>query len=129
MTKRTTVLAACVVLLASVLVPNSSHAISDLTKVNHLTLGTPVRLPGVLLLPGEYQFESGALDTNPAIVRVTSRDRKKLYYQGFTVAVHRPAHMDGSHVLSFAEAPAGAPMPIAVWFPIGSKVGHRFIYR
>jgi hypothetical protein len=97
-------------------------------KINRLTLGTPVRLPGVVLLPGEYAFESGARGTHPGIVRVTSADNQKVYYQGFTQAVQRPWD-DREMVLAFGEAPVGAPKPIAAWFPLGSRIGHRFIYR
>jgi hypothetical protein len=99
------------------------------TTANTLSINTPVRLPGVVLLPGSYTFEAGPIGLHPDIVRVTSASNRKLHYLGFTQRVSRPKTMGPATVLSFEEAPAGAPKPIDAWFPLGSKVGHGFLYR
>jgi hypothetical protein len=32
-------------------------------------------------------------------------------------------------MLTFAEAPAGTPPPVAAWYPNGDQMGHQFIYE
>ena len=115
--------------VGTIVLASSTIAGTDIRSVNGLTLNTPVRLPGVILLPGSYSFQSGPVGSHHDIVRVTSANNQKLHYLGFTQRVARPANMDANTVLTFEEAPAGAPKPIGVWFPLGSKVGHEFIYR
>jgi hypothetical protein len=129
MFNRRIALAFVLVALAAASTVPSSQAVTGTVKLNTITFGAPVRLPGVVLLPGRYAFESGALGMHPGIVRVTSANRRTLYYQGFTQVVQRPASMQADAVLSFEETPVGAPKPIAAWFPLGSKLGHEFIYR
>jgi hypothetical protein len=115
--------------VGTIILASSTDAGTGIRNVNRLTLNTPVRLPGVMLLPGSYSFESGPIGVHHDIVRVTSAGSRKPHYVGFTQRVARPVNMDANTVLTFEEAPAGAPKPIGVWFPLGSKVGHEFIYR
>jgi hypothetical protein len=115
--------------VGTIVLASSTIAGTELRNANRLTLNTPVRLPGVMLLPGSYSFQSGPVGTHHDIVRVTSANNKKLHYVGFTRRVARPANIDANTVLTFEEAPVGAPKPIGIWFPLGSKVGHEFIYR
>ena len=129
MMTRRLVLTALVVVLAVSFTAPSMQAGASLAKVNQLTFNAPVGLPGVVLLPGRYAFEAGPLGTNPNIVRVTSADYKKVYFTGFTQRVSRPAHMTPGEVISVGEAPIGAPTPIRAWYPIGSQLGHEFLYR
>lgn len=129
MTTRRIVLTGLVVVLAVVFSAPSMHAGVALTRVNQLTFNAPVALPGVVLLPGRYAFETGPIGTHPDIVRVTSADYQKLYFVGFTQRIPRPAAMGPGEVLALGEAPAGAPAPIRAWFPIGSNTGHEFLYR
>jgi hypothetical protein len=99
------------------------------SRINHLTFSGPVALPGVALASGTYTFElappSGGLD----VVRVTSRDGRRVFFQGFTNAVLRPGGLGKDDVVTFGEAPAGQAAPIDTWYPVGSPTGHRFIYR
>jgi hypothetical protein len=129
MITRRIVLVAFVVALAVAFTVPSTHAGIALTRVNQLTFNAPVSLPGVVLLPGRYAFETGPVGTHPDIVRVTSADYQKLYFLGFTQRIPRPGGMGPGEVLALGEAPAGAPTPIRAWFPIGSKTGHEFLYR
>ncbi|MGH9257300.1 MAG: hypothetical protein ACRD3C_22300 [Vicinamibacterales bacterium] len=129
MFNRRIALTAVVVALAAVFVVPSIQAGATRTTVNRLTFSAPVALPGVVLLPGRYAFEAGAWNTAPGIVRVTSADHQKLYYVGFTQHIARPAGMAPNEMVSMGEARLGAPAPIRAWYPIGSKMGHEFLYR
>lgn len=116
------------VLVALTTVP-STQAGATLTKVNRVTFSSPVSLPGVVLLPGTYMFESGPVSTHPDIVRVTSADYRELLYVGFTRRIARPAGVARNEVVSLGEALIGAPVPITAWYPIGSNMGHGFFHR
>lgn len=129
MFNRTSVLTVCAVGAVALLIAASSQAWTPISRATHLTLTRTVALPGVVLGPGAYTFElvpqSGG---RPDIVRVSSRDGR-VWYTGFTMLVARPAEMPKDRVLTFGEALAGEPTPIAAWFPIGESTGHHFLYR
>jgi hypothetical protein len=125
MLNRRIVLIAVVVALASVFATASMHA-GPLSRINHLTFSGAVRLPGnILLTPGSYTFEAGPQGNDLDIVRVMTRDGRRVMYTGFTTAVTRPAR---GPMVSFGEAPAGAPQPISVWYQDGGTNGHQFRY-
>ena len=63
-----------------------------------------------------------------SIVRVSSRDRKKVYLTAFTRDVDRPRG-DDKLIVELGEAAPGTPPPVAAWFPLGERLGHQFIYR
>lgn len=93
--------------------------------MNELAFNSPVALPGTVLPAGTYVFEA----IRPDIVRVSSRLGRRVHYTGFTRQVTRSGwRANGPHV-SFAEAPRGEPVPIAVWYPAGEQNGHEFVYR
>ncbi|MBI2185907.1 MAG: hypothetical protein HYU37_02150 [Acidobacteria bacterium] len=119
-------LAACAVVLTGMLGAASTQAWTSVDRINHLTFSGAVALPGVTLPAGTYTFEAGPLDTDPYLVRVLTRDRQKVLYQGFTIPVARPAGRVPA--VMFGEALAGAPMPIRVWYPTRSGIGHQFRY-
>jgi hypothetical protein len=100
-----------------------------ISRVNHLTFSGSVALPGVVLPAGSYTFEaappSGGLD----VVRVITRDGKRVMFQGFTNAVMRPAGLGPNDLVTFGEKAPGQPAPIDTWYPVGSSTGRRFIYR
>ena len=129
MFKRTVVLVAAAAAVAALITASSIYASSvspmALSKVNHLTFNAPVRLPGALLTPGTYTFQAGPQGTSSDIVRVTTRDGRRILYTGFTSSVTRPAT---GPMVSFGEAPAGSPPPIAVWYEDGARLGHEFRY-
>jgi hypothetical protein len=129
MFNRRIALAALALALVTMFAAPPMHAGATLTNVNRVTFNSPVALPGIILLPGSYAFEAGALGMNPNIVRVTSPDYQKLYFVGFTQRVARPANMKSNEVVSLGEAAIGAPTPIRAWYPIGSSTGHEFLYR
>jgi hypothetical protein len=125
MLKRTVVLIAVVAAVAALLTASSTLAGPPMSRLNHLTFNTAVRIPGAVLTPGTYTFEAGPAGAHLDIVRVTSRRGGKVHFLGFTVPVTRSS--SGS-IVSFAEAPAGAPQPIAVWYEDGATKGHQFRY-
>ena len=126
MMNRKSVLTACAVVVAGLLMAVSTQAWT-VSRTNYLTFNKAVALPDAVLTPGTYTFERvpGSID----IVRVTSRDGKRALYMGFTQTVTRPVGMPKDRTVTFGEAPEGEPTPIAAWFPIGSESGHRFLYR
>jgi hypothetical protein len=99
----------------------------DSQRTTQLTFSKPFSLPGVTLGAGTYVFERAAPLTAIEIVRVSSRDRRTVYYTGFTELVKAPR--GAISPISFGEAPAGAPVPVREWYPTGSDTGHRFRYR
>lgn len=121
------VLTACAGILVTLLGAASTQAWSSLSRLNHLTFGGPVALPGVVLSPGSYTFQAGPQDTDPTIVRVTTRDGRRTLFMGFTVPVARP-HGSRGAVVSLGEAPAGQPQPIIAWYPTDSGMGYQFRY-
>ena len=130
MVKRNTVLVAGVVAVLALASTVSSHAItfSPITHINHVTFSLPVALPGVTLPAGTYDFELGPAGTHPDIVRVSGRQGQP-YYMGFTRPVARPLTVPKNQIMAFGERVAGAPAPIAVWYPVNSPSGHEFVYR
>jgi hypothetical protein len=96
-------------------------------RTTELTFSKPFSLPGVTLGAGTYIFERAAPLSAIEVVRVSSRDRRFVYYMGFTELVEKPRGVASPIV--FGEAPAGAPVPVKEWYPTGTSTGHRFHYR
>jgi hypothetical protein len=122
---------ASIIAVAGIFASSSSQAASPLmpmTTSNNLTISNPVGLPGVTLTAGTYVFESGIGGMDRNIVRVLSRNRQRLFYQGFTVPTTRRFDAE-KNVLTFGETTNGAPAPILAWYPVGSNSGHAFMYR
>jgi hypothetical protein len=115
-------LAACGLLVA---VPGQAGMSID--RTTELTFSKPVALPGVTLGAGTYIFERAAPSTAIEIVRVSSKDRRFVYFMGYTRLVARPRGSNAS--ITFSEAPAGAAVPIAAWYPTATSTGHQFLYR
>ena len=88
-----------------------------------------VALPGLELTAGTYIFELADPGSNHNLVRVLSRDRRKIYTTQFTFLVQRPRNVSDDHGITFNEAPAGTAPPVKAWYPIGDTVGHEFIYH
>jgi len=95
---------------------------------NQLTFARPVALPGVVLPAGTYSFELVDSRASLDLVVVRNRTQTKVFYMGFTNPVRRPEGMSTSTPVTFAEAPANQPRPIAVWYEIGDSLGHQFLW-
>jgi hypothetical protein len=122
---RTLVLTACAVALATLLTSSATQAHGP-ARLNYLTFNSTVALPGVVLPPGRYAFESGPNGTDRAIVRVMSADRQRVHYLGMTNAVTRPAAMPLNQTVLLGEANRGEPTPIKAWYLINSPLGREF---
>jgi hypothetical protein len=118
---------ACAVLVMGLVAVPTSQARDASTKVNYLTFSGPVALPGVVLPAGAYVFEIP--DAHLDIVRITTRDRSRVLFTGFTNMVSRPAGLPRNSVVTFGEVPSGRVQPISAWFPLGDLTGREFIYR
>jgi hypothetical protein len=130
MSKRNTVLVAGMVAVLALVSTVSSHAItiSPSSHINHVTFSQSVKLPGVTLPAGTYEFELGPAGTHRDIVRVSSQGGQP-YFMGFTREVPRPRNLPSTRVMEFGETVPGAPTPIAVWYPLNAPSGHAFVYR
>jgi hypothetical protein len=98
-------------------------------RTTYVTFGQAVALPGIELAAGAYIFELAAPNQHKNLVRVLSRDRKKVYLTQFTLTVQRPANLDPKRMISFREAPRGMALPVNTWFPENEVTGRQFIYR
>jgi len=99
----------------------------DTARTTQLTFSKPFSLPGVTLGAGTYIFERAAPQSAIEVVRVSSRDRRFVYYTGFTELVEKPRGMKSP--VAFGEAAAGSAIPVREWYPTGTSTGHRFLYR
>lgn len=129
MFNRRSLLTVCAVAAVAVLGAASMDAWTSEPRLNHLTFNRSVTLPGVVLAPGAYTFEVAVPTGSSDIVRVRSRDGRRVYYTGFTIGVRRPHGMPADRALTFGEAPAGEAIPITAWYPIGLSTGYQFLYR
>ena len=98
----------------------------DSNRTTQLTFSKPFSLPGVTLAAGTYIFER-ASESAIEVVRVSSGDRRFVYYMGFTQLVEKPRGVTSP--ITFGEAPAGSAIPVREWYPAGTSTGHRFVYR
>jgi hypothetical protein len=125
MYRRAALAAFAVALTGLVAVPSQGGV--DVSQRVELTFSKPVALPGVSLAAGTYVFERAAPNGAIEVVRVSSQDRRFVYYMGFTELVERPGR--NAPAITFGEAVKGAPLPIKEWFPTFESTGHRFLYR
>ena len=79
------------VLLVGWLVTSSASAFGDVGRTTYLTFNRPVSVPGVSLAPGTYRFEIVNPNTSSDIVRVSNRDRSRVYWTGFTLLLLPPS--------------------------------------
>jgi len=98
-------------------------------QTNYLTFRAPFGLPGVTLPAGTYAFEMADTNGSRDVVTVSSRDRSKHYFQGFTREVRRPEGLPASQSIVFREGPSDTPARIAAWYPAGRVDGREFLYE
>lgn len=113
--------------LAALVAAAPGHAGVDSNRTTQLTFSKPISLPGVTLGAGTYIFERAAPQSAIEVVRVSSRDRRFVYFMGFTQLVEKPR--GATSPVAFGEAPAGSATPVREWYPTGTNTGHRFLYR
>ena len=113
--------------LAGLVAAVPGNASVDTERTTQLTFSKPFSLPGVTLAAGTYIFERAAPQSAIEVVRVSSQDRRLVYYTGFTQLVQKPRGQNAP--ITFGEAPQGAAIPVRDWYPTGTSTGHRFLYR
>jgi hypothetical protein len=118
----------CGIVLLGVLTTSSTGASMDTRQTTHFTFSGPVRLPGVTLPAGTYTFEVANPFSGSDIVRVTSRDRSKVYAMQFTRFVHRESTGTLNATIALGETSAGNPPPVKAWYPQFETRGREFIY-
>jgi len=97
-------------------------------RTMYLSFSKTVALPGVTLPAGTYTFELTDPIDAPDVVRVMNRSHDKLYFQGFTQRVARPATLRVGQLIAFGEARPDEPLPIHVWYPADESTGREFLY-
>lgn len=115
--------------ILAVVATASTQAWVSSHRTTYVTFNRSVALPGVELMAGTYIFELAAPDQHTNLVRVLSRDRKKVYLTQFTLKIQRPANLDPKRMISFHEASRGEVPPVNAWFPEYEDTGRQFIYR
>jgi len=99
-------------------------------SVNHtsyVTFGVAVTLPGVTLRAGTYVFELPADDRS--LVQVSSRDRSRVFFKGFTHLVNRPQGIRSDEQVTLGDVASDQAPPVRVWYPVVAEAGREFIYR
>jgi len=119
--------AAALVAIGTLALAGSLNA-TTLAHTNYITVSAPIALPGVSLPAGTYIFEVPLEPASLDVVRVKSRDGRRVYLSAFTQTVDRPVGHAATAAIVFGEAREGAPAPVTIWFPVGERIGHRFIY-
>lgn len=121
------VVTGCIALAGLSVAPSTSADTAN--RTTYMTFSKPVRLPGAVLGSGTYIFELPDPIGAANVIRVSSRDRKRVYLTAFTRRVDRPAGLPRTQLVSLGEARPDAVVPITAWWPMYESFGHEFIYR
>src|ERR1041384_4125491 len=114
-----------VVVAAALLLGSSAAAHAWIGQMNTVTFAASVGLPAGTVLPsGTYIFEMLTPPGSTEVVRVSSPDRRRTFYMGFTRSVDRPLNLPSTRTIVFGEGAQGAPPPIHTWYPINGSNGH-----
>ena len=117
------VVVAAVCILAATLTGGAT----PFNRKTYFTFNAPVRLQGVLLLPGEYVFEIANPNTGSNVTTITNRTRSKVYASALSRIVTRPPHGRLDAAIIFGEAVSTGPRPVNGWFPAGETSGREFL--
>jgi hypothetical protein len=116
------------VVLLGALATSSMGAAANFNKTTYFTFSKAVQLPGVSLSAGTYIFEVVNSNSSAEVVKVSSRDRSKLYLLQITLPIERPRSRDMKARIVFGESSHSNPPAVKAWFPDGETVGRQFIY-
>lgn len=125
---RRTALSVSGALVVATLLSASALAWSDVDKTTYLTFSTAIRLPGVTLAAGEYQFKQPYTEPASGVVRVSSRDGKHVYFAAFTRETKRPAGLPRDGHVVFGETEGSSVPYVKAWFPADQRIGREFAY-
>ena len=98
---------------------------SEWDKSTIITFNSPVEVPGKVLLPGTYVFETLPDDRN--VVLIFDRDSNKLEEITFAIPTYAST-VPSKPMVQFEERIANAPQAIKAWFYPGDATGFEFIY-
>ena len=127
MVKHLTITVGAVLLVVAAAASTGVRA-SEAEKTTYLTFNRAVAIPGTQLNPGTYIFELASPGTGSGSVRVSSRNRSKVYLMAFTRNIGRPAGLAANHLVLLGEASQGDAPAVRAWFPEGATQGYEFIY-
>jgi len=113
--------------ILAVLAAASANALTA-ERTTYVKFSRSVALPGMELPAGTYIFERADPAMNRYIVRVLSRDRRKVYTTQVTNIVMRPPNVSNDHGIVLGESAPGQAAPVRAWFPVGDDTGHEFIF-
>jgi hypothetical protein len=116
------------VVLLGVLATSSAGAQFDSKRTTYFTFSKAVQLPGVSLAAGTYIFEVPEPNDAWYVVRVSSRDRSRVYLTAFTRLTERPMNENLEPAIVLGEASASNPPRIKAWYPQGERTGRQFLY-
>lgn len=126
MLKRKTAAAIC----AAAAIWATSDAIlaeTSAKRTAYLTFSGRFALPGISLPAGTYVFERADEDISN-LVRVSNRERTRVYLTAFTAVIERPEGLPPHRQVTFEEVSQGVTPPVRAWYPAGESVGYRFEY-
>jgi hypothetical protein len=119
-------IASCLALLGLAFVPQAKA--DEWNKSTTLRINEPIRVPGMVLQPGDYVLElTDNTLSNRNIVQIFNSDRTQLLDTVITVPRERTTAAGGSQ-FSFWEMPAGQPPALRTWYFPGENVGQEFTY-
>jgi len=117
--------AALLITAASVVVTQTARA-DEHDKLTKITVNEPVRLPTLVLQPGNYELKLMEDAGNRHVVEVRD-DRGK----GLAIILALPNYRlepKDKTVIDYWETPAGQPRAIRAWFYPGDNYGQEFAY-
>jgi hypothetical protein len=91
-----------------------------------LTFNQPVEIPGMVLLPGTYDFRYLSSDGMPGVVLI-SDNQGKLLKEVLAESAYREK-VTGKTVVTFEKLAPNAPEAIKDWFYPGESIGVAFVY-
>jgi hypothetical protein len=94
----------------------------------YVTFHRTVQIPGATLTPGTYIFEEVETGRNDDVVRVLSRDRRRVFLTQFATAIERPEGPAAQRDVVLSESKPGEAPRVISWFHPGSPTGHDFVY-
>jgi hypothetical protein len=118
----------CGAVLLGVLSTSATGAMMDDRHTTYFTFSRTVQLPGVVLPPGTYIFEVLNPNGGSDVVRVMSRDRKRLFLLRLTRFAYRSQHGNLDSTVTLGESATGNPPTVKAWYPHSETRGREFIY-
>jgi len=125
--RKLTILASMFVLgtLLSIAMPN---AMADAGNwLTYLTFSAPVEVPGMVLVPGTYQFQ--LLDSGNSQKEVVIRNSKGTALETVSAVPAYRTRVTGQTKVTFEKRGNGSPLALKDWFYPGDSYGVHFVYN